>query len=303
MTAPCDHHPLRLRRSLLSVPASNARALEKSAALACDGVIFDLEDSVAPDKKAEAREALVRHFAALDRTRPQERIIRINAVSDGEGAADLEAALACTPDAVLLPKVSEPDDVRAVADWLADQGADDGPRLWAMVETPAAILNLAAIAEVGRTRGGRLDCLVLGLNDLRLATGIADLAGRPYLVPLLMQAVVAARAGGLDVIDSVHNGFTELDAFAAECAQGRQMGFDGKMLIHPAQIAPANAAFGVAAAEVADARAIVDAFALPESAGKGAINLGGLMVERLHLDQARRLLARAELIASRENSA
>ena len=301
MDTPFHHHPLRLRRSLLSVPASNARALEKSSSLACDGVIFDLEDSVAPEKKAEARAALVRHFASLDRAVPQERIVRINAFSGSEGPTDLEAVLACAPDAVLLPKVEEPQDILAVADWLGEQGADETPRLWAMIETPAAILNLAEIAGVGRTRGGRLDCFVLGLNDLRLATGVADVPGRPYLVPLLMQAVVAGRASGLDVIDSVYNGFAELDVFAAECEQGRQMGFDGKMLIHPAQIGPANRVFGVSDAALADARAIAAAFALPENEGKGAINLDGRMVERLHLDQAKRLIARAELITEKEN--
>lgn len=295
-------HPLRLRRSLLSVPASNVRALEKSSSLACDGIIFDLEDSVAPEKKAEAREALRRHFAGLDRAPGQERIIRINAFSSSDGPDDLEAVLACTPDAILLPKVSEPQDVLAVADWLSDQGADETPRLWAMIETPAAILNLAEIAEVGRTSGGRLDCLVLGLNDLRLATGIADVPGRPYLVPLLMQAIVAARASGLDVIDSVFNGFTDLGPFAAECEQGRQMGFDGKMLIHPAQIEPANRAYGVPDAAAAEARDIAAAFALPENQGKGAISLNGRMVELLHLDQAKRLLAKADLIAKKERS-
>ncbi|MBD9374592.1 CoA ester lyase [Rhizobium sp. ARZ01] len=295
-------HPLRLRRSLLSVPASNVRALEKSSSLACDGVIFDLEDSVAPEKKTEAREALKQHFAGLDRTSGQERIIRINALSSSDGPDDLEAVLACAPDAVLLPKVSEPQDILAVSDWLSDHGADDGPRLWAMIETPAAILNLAEIAEIGRTSGGRLDCLVLGLNDLRLATGIADVPGRPYLVPLLIQAIVAARASGLDVIDSVFNGFTDLEPLAAECEQGRQMGFDGKMLIHPAQIEPANRAYGVPDAAAAEARAVAAAFALPENQGKGAINLNGRMVELLHLDQAKRLLAKADLIAKKERT-
>ncbi|MBB3977073.1 citrate lyase subunit beta/citryl-CoA lyase [Rhizobium azooxidifex] len=302
MNPPFQNHPLRLRRSLLSVPASNARALEKSSSLACDGVIFDLEDSVAPEKKAEARAALKRHFATLDRAGGRECIVRINPLSEDDGAADLEAVLECAPDAVLLPKVSGPQDVLDAADWLSEQGADDSPRLWAMIETPAAILNLAAIAEVGRTSGGRLDCLVIGLNDLRLATGIADVPGRPYLAPLLVQAVVAARASGLDVIDSVHNGFSDLDAFAAECEQGRQMGFDGKMLIHPAQIAGANRLFGVPEAAAEDARAIVEAFALPENAGKGAINFDGRMVERLHLDQAARLVAKAKLIADKESS-
>src|SRR5690606_15702474 len=146
---------------------------------------------------------------------------------------DMEAVLACAPDAVLLPKVDEPQDILDAVDWFAERGEDDAPRIWAMIETATAVLNLSPIAEVGRTAGGRLDCFVIGLNDLRRETGIADMAGRPYLVPLLMQAVVAARASGLDVIDSVFNDFADIDAFAAECDQGRLMGFDGKMLIHP----------------------------------------------------------------------
>ncbi len=296
------HHPLRLRRSVLSVPAGNARALAKSASLDCDVIIFDLEDSVLPEKKAEARSDLLAHFASLDRTGRQEHVIRINAPASDFGSADLEAAIACAPDAVLLPKVREPQDILDVSDWFSEKGADDGPRIWAMIETAASILNIAAIAETGRTRGGRLDCFVLGLNDLRSETGVADLAGRPFLVPWLMQVIAAARASGLDAIDSVHNDFTHLDAFSAECEQGRQMGFDGKMLIHPAQIGPANRAFGIAGEDAADARSIVSAFAAPENAGKGAINLNGRMVEKLHADAAERLLAKARLIEEREKN-
>lgn len=294
------HHPLRLRRSVLSVPAANPRALAKSAALDCDAIIFDLEDSVLPEKKAEARAALAAHFRTLDRSGGREHVIRINALSDGEAEADLETVLVCSPDAVLLPKVAAPQDILAAADLLAEAGAEALPRLWAMIETAAALLNLGAIAETGRTDGGRLDCFVVGLNDLRKETGIADVAGRPFLMPLLMQVVVAARAFGLDVVDSVFNDFSDGDGFAAECRQGRLMGFDGKMLIHPAQIEAANAAFGVSEAEAAEALAVVSAFAAPENAGKGAISLAGRMVEKLHADQAERLLAKADLINERK---
>ena len=297
------HHPLRLRRSVLTVPAINARALAKSATLDCDAIIFDLEDSVLPEKKAEAREALLAHFGSLDRAAGREHIIRINPLDGPDGVLDLETALACMPDAVLLPKVSEPQDVLTVADWFSEAGADDGPRLWAMIETAAGLLNLSAIAEVGRTRGGRLDCLVVGLNDLRAETGIADIAGRPFLVPLLLQVVVAARASGLDVIDAVFNDFGDADGLAAECRQGRQMGFDGKMLIHPAQIAPANEAYGVAEAEAAEALAVVAAFEAPENAGKAVVSIAGRMVEKLHADQARRTIARADLINERKKNA
>ena len=299
MNVPSPRHPLRLRRSVLSVPASNARALEKSRLLDCDAIIFDLEDSVLPEKKAEARAMLARHFATLDDKKGHEHVIRVNALSGPDWQADMEAVLACAPDAVLLPKIDEPQHVLDVVDWLAEKGADDAPRIWAMIETAAAILNLAPLAEVGRTHGGRLDCFVIGLNDLRRETGIADVTGRPYLMPLLMQAIVAARASGLDILDSVYNDFSDIDAFAAECEQGRLMGFDGKMLIHPAQIEAANQAFGVSEADAAAALLIVAAFGAPENAGKGVINLKGRMVEKLHAEQAERLLAKADLIADR----
>ena len=295
------HHPLRLRRSVLSVPASNARALAKSAGLDCDAIIFDLEDSVLPEKKADARAALAAHFEKLDRSGGREHVIRINAGPEGD--ADLKTVLACLPDAVLLPKVSGPQDILIAADRLSEAGADDAPRLWAMIETAAALLNIAAIAETGRTQGGRLDCFVVGLNDLRRETGIADVAGRPFLVPLLMPVIVAARASGLDIVDSVFNDFSDAEGFDAECRQGRLMGFDGKMLIHPAQIEAANTAFGVSEAEAAEALAIVSAFAAPQNAGKGAIDLYGRMVEKLHAEQAERLLARADLINERKKGA
>lgn len=297
------HHPLRLRRSVLTVPAVNARALAKSATLDCDAIIFDLEDSVLPEKKAEARAALAAHFGTLDRSSGREHVIRINSLDGPDGALDLETVLDCMPDAVLLPKVCEPQDVLTVADWFSEAGADDGPRLWAMIETAAGLLNLAAIAETGRTHGGRLDCFVVGLNDLRKETGIADIPGRPFLVPLLLQVVVAARASGLDVIDAVFNDFADVDGFAAECLQGRQMGFDGKMLIHPAQITPANDAYGVSEAEVVEALAVVAAFAAPDNAGKAVVSIAGRMVEKLHADQAQRTIAKADLINERKKNA
>lgn len=297
------HHPLRLRRSVLTVPAVNARALAKSAALDCDAVIFDLEDSVLPEKKAEARAALIAHFGTLDRSKGREHVIRINSIDGPDGVLDLEAVLDCMPDAVLLPKVSGPQDVLTVADWFSEAGADDGPRLWAMIETAAGLLNLAAVAETGRTHGGRLDCFVVGLNDLRKETGIADIPGRPFLVPLLLQVVVAARACGLDVIDAVFNDFADTDGFAAECLQGRHMGFDGKMLIHPAQIDPANDAYGVSEAAAAEALAVVAAFAAPDNAGKAVVSIAGRMVEKLHAEQAGRVLAKADLINERKKTA
>ncbi|RUM09707.1 HpcH/HpaI aldolase/citrate lyase family protein [Rhizobium chutanense] len=288
-----------LRRSVLSVPAINPRALEKTHAVDCDAVIFDLEDSVAPEKKVEARENLRRFFS----DRPlenKERIIRINGLSTDFGSADMELVTALGPDAVLLPKVDEPQDVTDVSDLLSEAYVPDDLRIWAMIETPRGILNAAAITEAGRTPGSRLDCLVVGLNDLRKETGVPAQSGRGYLVPWLMQVVLAVSAYGLDAIDSVFNDFRDEQGFDAECRQGRAMGFAGKMLIHPAQIEPANRYFGPSAEEIAEAETIVAAFADPASAGLNVINSGGRMVERLHLVQAEALVHKARLISARK---
>ncbi|MCB1381912.1 MAG: CoA ester lyase [Notoacmeibacter sp.] len=293
--------PYRPRRAVLYVPASNAKAMAKAAGLDCDCVIFDLEDAVAPGEKADAREAMRAHF----REHPQaqgERIIRINALSSEWGAEDLLAARSCRPDAILLPKVNNPQDVLNVADALAETDAPEALRLWAMVETPAGLINLPETAELARHRAARLECLVAGTNDLAKETGTRLEPGRALMIPWLMQMVLAARAGGLDILDGVCNQFRDLDAFGQECAQGAAMGFDGKTLIHPAQIGPARAAFSPSAGEIERALAIRAAFALPENAGKGVIRLDGTMVERLHLDQALKLLAKAGQPATSEPS-
>lgn len=257
-------------------------------------MIFDLEDSVSPDRKAAARDALVRHLAG---NRPQgETVIRVNAAGSGFGEADLAAALAARPDAILLPKVESPADIQGALDWLSERDAPDELRLWAMIETPRGVVNGPAIAETGRTSGGRLDCFVVGLNDLRKETGVPALSGRTYLVPWLMQILLAARGSGLDAIDAVFNDFRDPEGFEAECRQGRDMGFDGKMLIHPAQIDAANRHFAADEAAVEEARAIIEAFALPDNSGKGVINLHGRMVERLHLEQAMKIAAKADII-------
>jgi citrate lyase subunit beta/citryl-CoA lyase len=291
----------RLRRSVLSVPAINPRALEKTHAVDCDAVIFDLEDSVAPQKKAEARDNL-RAFFSGPPLRGKEQIIRINGLASEFANADLELVLALQPDAVLLPKVDAPQDILSLGDRLTEADASEDLRIWAMIETPRGILNAAAIAEAGRTAGSRLDCFVVGLNDLRKETGVLPLPGRAYLVPWLMQVVLAVRAYGLDVIDSVFNDFRDPEALDSECAQGRAMGFDGKMLIHPAQIEAANRHFGPDPAAVADAEAIIAAFAEPETAALNVINLDGRMVERLHLVEAEGLVHKARLIAERKTS-
>ncbi|SCB47868.1 HpcH/HpaI aldolase/citrate lyase family protein [Rhizobium multihospitium] len=294
--------PARVRRSVLSVPAINRRALDKLSSLDCDAVIFDLEDSVSLEKKAEARENLRTFFSAAPLP-GKERIIRINALSSNFGAEDMALVAELEPDAVLLPKVNEPQDVTGVSDRLAEADAPETLRIWAMIETPRGILNTAAIAEAGRTAGSRLDCFVVGLNDLRKETGVLPQPGRTYLVPWLMQVVLAVSAYGLEAIDSVFNDFRDVEALEAECAEGVAMGFAGKMLIHPGQIEAANRHFGPTEAAIAEAEAIIAAFAAPDAATLNVVNLGGRMVERLHLVQAERLVHKARLIEQRSSGA
>ena len=282
----------RPRRAVLFVPASNEKAMAKLSSLACDAVIFDLEDSVATEAKAAARERLRAWFAARPKDGP-ECVIRVNPLASEWGSDDLAAVCACASDAVLLPKVNTPRDIHDFDDALDEADAPDNLKLWIMVETPKAMLNIGALAEFGRDRAARLDCFVAGTNDLVKDTGVLATPDRRYIMPWLLQMVLAARAGGLDVLDGVGNDFRDLDAFARECAEGAAMGFDGKTLIHPAQIEPALAAFSPSAEAVAEAEAIRSAFARPDNAGKGVISIDGRMVERLHLAQAERLLARA----------
>jgi citrate lyase subunit beta / citryl-CoA lyase len=287
----------RPRRAVLYVPASNERALAKATTLACDAVIVDLEDAVSPAEKETAREAMRVFMTQVDRT-GREWIVRINAMSGEWGTEDFLAARGAMPNAILLPKVEGPADIRTAEEALEQTDAPEGGlALWAMVETPKAMLALPEIAERARNSGARLSCLVAGTNDLVKDTGLKPGPGRANLVPWLLQMVLAARAGGLDILDGVSNDFRDLDAFAAECRQGAELGFDGKTLIHPAQIAAALAAFSPSAGEVVEAQRIVAAFAELENVGKGVIQLDGRMVERLHLEQSERLLARAKMPA------
>ncbi|MBZ9770198.1 CoA ester lyase [Mesorhizobium sp. CA6] len=289
--------PYRPRRSVLYIPASNDKAFAKLGSLACDAVIIDLEDAVLPAGKKAARDKIAGILAA----RPERRcemVVRINPLASEWGTDDLLAVAKAEPDGILLPKIATPRDILEAGDLLDDNFAPDSVKLWAMVETPKALLNIGAIAELGRDPASRLACFVTGTNDLVKATGILATPDRRYLMPWLMQLVLAARAGGLDVIDGVANDFCDLDAFAPECADGAAMGFDGKSLIHPAQIEPANRAFSPSPERLAAARAIREAFARPENAGKGVIALDGRMVERLHLAEAEKLLAKAAIIGA-----
>ncbi len=290
----------RPRRSVLCLPASNQKALAKLASLDCDCVIYDLEDAVSPDMKGEARRLLENHFAEATSDH-RERMIRINALDTAFGSDDLKTVIRLSPDVILLPKVEEPEDVQTIVDKLEEIG-NISTTIWAMIETPKGVLNAAAIARAGHTENGRLRGFIVGLNDLRKATNVPYSENRQVLCPWLMQIVLAARAYDLGVIDAVSNDFRNLENFAAECAEGRSMGFDGKMLIHPAQIAPANASFGPSEANIAEAETIVEAFGRPEAEGQGTININGRMVERLHLEEAEKLLAIARAISQRKKS-
>ena len=283
---------LRPRRSVLFLPASNPKAVARARELAADVIILDLEDAVAPEAKDDARAAAIAavHDGGWGR---RELIIRVNSIDSPWGAADLAAVAAAGPDAVLVPKVSTPDDLLAYNDALA--GAPSATRLWTMIETCAVVPELGRLAALKAST--RLAAFVLGTNDLAKDMRAQIRPGRAPFLPILSAAVCAARAHGLVVIDGVCNEFRDACVLTTEARQGLEFGFDGKSLIHPDQVEPCNAVFSPSAAELAQARAIVAAFGDPEHAGKGAIRLEGMMVELLHLDQARRVLAVAAAIA------
>lgn len=288
----------RPRRSVLYMPGSNARAIEKARSLAVDAVILDLEDSVAPDAKVAARSQVCDAVRAGGYG-PREVIIRVNGLDTPWGLADVAAAAAAAPDGLLLPKASSAADIDHLGDLLRRSQAPETIRVWAMIETTLGIVNLPEIAGAARHPGSRLACFVVGLNDLVKETRIALDANRTAALYWLSASVTAARAHGLDVLDGVWNNFRDMDGYKRECLQGRDLGFDGKTIIHPDQAALANATFQPDPAEVAWGRAIIAAFDLPENKGRAVIGLDGKMVELLHRDAARRTVAIAEAIASR----
>jgi citrate lyase subunit beta/citryl-CoA lyase len=290
---------IRPRRSVLYMPGSNARALEKARTLPADALILDLEDAVAPDAKTMAREQVAAAVQAKG-FGPREVVIRINGLETPWGKDDLVAAAAAGPDAILLPKVSTAADLEGLGKRLVDLHAPPALSVWAMIETPLAILNIAEIAAEARDALAALKVLVMGTNDLVRETRARFVPGRLPVLPALALSVAAARAHGLDIVDGVYNDIEDADGFARECAQGRELGFDGKTLIHPKQIEPCNAAFSPSEAEVAQARKIAAAFELPENRDKGAIALDGRMVERLHAEMARRTLALHDAISARD---
>jgi citrate lyase subunit beta / citryl-CoA lyase len=289
---------IRPRRSVLYMPGSNVRAIEKARTLPTDAVILDLEDSVAPDGKAAARQQVLDAVTAGS-FGPREVIVRINGLDTQWWLDDLNAIAKVKPDAVLVPKVSSPGHLEDVAERLVDISADQKIRVWAMMETPLAMLNARDIAAATKDVETRLAAFVMGTNDLAKDTRAKITPGRAAMLPWLMHCVAAARAFGLDILDGVYNDLGNAEGFARECSEARDMGFDGKTLIHPNQIGPCNAAFSPSAEEVAQAKKIIAAFDLPENRDKGVVQLDGRMVERLHADMARRTVAIAQAIEAR----
>jgi citrate lyase subunit beta/citryl-CoA lyase len=286
---------IRPRRSVLYMPGSNARALEKARDIAADALILDLEDAVAPEAKAMARDQVCAVVKAGGYGR-RELVIRTNGLDTPWFAEDLAAAAEAGPDAILVPKISSPEMVLEIGARLHGLWAAAEIRLWAMIETPQAIIDVAAIARAARDPASRLACFVMGTNDLAKETRARLVPGRAPMLSWMTSAILAARAHGVDILDGVYNDFRDEAGFLAECEQARDLGYDGKTLIHPGQVAVANTVFAPDADELARARAVIAAFELPENAGKGAIQLDGRMVERMHAEMARRVVALGEAI-------
>lgn len=292
----------RPMRSALYLPGNNLRAIEKARTLPADVVIFDLEDAVAPAAKPEARRSLEQAFA-VGAVAGGVNVIRVNAFDSGEFAADLETVRNSRPHAILVPKVSHPDEVAAIRrDMAATLGASV-PALWCMIETAQGVLQVAQIAAARQGTSRAVDGLVIGTNDIARETGVSMARGRQFMLPWLMAAVLAAKANGVAILDGVWNDFKNVEGFEAEAVQGCMMGFDGKTLIHPTQIEPANRIFAPAPEAIEDARTIVATFADPANAGKGVINVDGRMVELLHLQMAQHVLRKHEAIQARARSA
>jgi citrate lyase subunit beta/citryl-CoA lyase len=277
-------------RSVLYMPSSNARALEKAKTLPADAIIFDLEDAVAPDAKETARQQ------ACDAVRSGEYgkrtlTIRCNGLDTPWGQADVEAAAAARPDAVVIPKVSGPEHLDQVA-----SAAGEGTRIWAMVETPSAIFRVREIAA-----HPAVDVLVMGTNDLAKELRAALVPGRAPLLPHLATALLGAREAGIAILDGVYNDVKDAEGFEVECRQGAELGFDGKTLVHPTQVEIANRVWAPGEDEVAHARRVIEAFEDAQREGKGVVTVDGRMIENLHVDNARRTLATADAIAARSS--
>ena len=284
----------RPRRSVLYMPAANARALEKAKDIAADAVIFDLEDAVAPDAKDVARDQAAAAVASGEYGN-RELTIRCNGLDTPWGPDDIAAAAAAGPAAIVVPKVTGTDHLAEIAGALEVADAPDHTAIWAMVETPEAIFAARDIAAFERVA-----VMVMGTNDLAKELRAEQVPGRHSLVPYLAQSLLAARAEGTVILDGVYNDIKNEDGFVAECRQGFEMGFDGKTLIHPSQVGPTNDVWAPSDAEIEDARNVIAAFEEAEAEGRGVITVDGRMIENLHVDNARRCLAVADAIAALE---
>ncbi|HUZ66542.1 MAG TPA: CoA ester lyase [Beijerinckiaceae bacterium] len=285
----------RPRRSVLYMPGSNQRALEKAKTLAADVIIFDLEDAVAPDAKAAARAQVCAALRSGGYGR-RELVVRVNAPDSEWGKDDIDAVAPAGPHAILIPKVASAEDILRAVRMIETAGAPTGARLWAMIETAQAVLDAPSIARTARDPASRLSVFILGTNDLAKETGVRQIPGRAPMQTWLSMVVAAARAHGVEVIDGVFGDIADAEGLRRECEQGRDFGMDGKTLIHPDQIVVCNQVFAPTPEEIAFARKIVAAFEQPENAKSGAIAISGRMIERLHADMARRMLALAEAI-------
>jgi citrate lyase subunit beta/citryl-CoA lyase len=290
---------IRPRRSVLYMPGANERALEKAKTLPADSLILDLEDAVAPEGKAEARERVC-NVVKAGGYGPRELVIRVNGQDTEWGKADLKAAAHAKPDAILAPKISSGDEIRWLDEALSEAGAARSMQLWVMIETPLAILNLKEIAQTAKTT--RLSGFVMGSNDLLKDFRADPMPARENLAAAYTLAIAAARAFDLLVFDGVYNDITNAAGFEVEAKQAKAFGFDGKTLIHPSQVEPCNAVFAPPADAVIHARDVIAAFADPTNAGKGVLKVNGKMTELLHLAQAKRMVAVAEAIAARESA-
>ncbi len=287
--------PPRPRRSVLYMPGANERALQKAAELDADAVILDLEDAVAPDAKDRARQLV--HTAVTDgRFGTREVVIRVNGTDTAWFDDDLAAVAAAAPDAVLVPKVSTAAQVHEIETAVDGAGIAARTALWAMLETPAAVLHAESIT----TASDRLTVFVMGTNDLVKELHAVHEPGRGPLLGALGWCLTAVRAAGKVVIDGVYNDVRDTAGFTAECDQAHRLGFDGKTVIHPSQVGPCNAAFSPTEAQIAEAHEIITAFEEAEAAGRGVVTVGGRMIENLHVAEARRTLAIADSIDDRD---
>jgi len=282
----------RPRRSVLYLPSSNARALEKARTIDCDALILDLEDAVAPDAKAEARQAACA-AATSGGYGGRELTIRVNGADTAWHDDDLAAACAAGPDAIVVPKVDSAAGVRTLVEAMERHGTPDRTMLWAMLETPRAMLHADEIAAASE----RLTVLVMGTNDLVKELYAEHVPGRGPLLTGLSLALLAARASGKAVLDGVYNDVKDTAGFLAECRQGRQLGFDGKTLIHPGQVAGANETFSPSSEAVEDARGVLEAW--EQGAGSGVVTYRGRMIENLHVESAQRTLSLHEAVSAR----